>query len=847
MVQFSRRRIRARWLQGALMTIAGVISLGLLIPIWLDVTNRLDEMQISRRDNVIWTLAQLDVEFLELEKAALNLQISGDEALPELYRRFNVFYSRVGTLRQSPLYRNAIIEAGEIEALERTSAGLESVLPLMDGPSDQLLSHQEDLQSSLAELRPNTRRIVTNASFVLSSVRESARKEAADLVTRLGIASLVLFGSLFGLAFLFSRLYVIYKLRATENLLTTQRLATVIETSPDAIVVTDTEGRVQEFNSAASRLLGYPVLQALGMDFSSMLRDQHGQSVKLPIQSRAVFRQRMCGRSQDGITLPLEVSQGATSLAQRPVYVYFLRDITERLRAEEALKASLDKAVAGEQAKAHFLAVMSHEMRTPLNGILGIVELLRDSLNSERNRHYLSVLERSGKVLLEHVNEVLDLTEIEARGITLNMAPFHLDKMLDEITAAMRPSAEAKGNELTLTRVPAQLGYFEGDAMRLRQVLANLLSNAIKFTQNGRVELMVASQPGDTGTILEIQVIDTGFGIAEAQQHEVFDDFFRAHDGNSDLIEGTGLGLGIVRRIVMAMQGEIGVESIPGEGSLFWVHLPMVPVNARTLVLTEPLDPNETQATGLRVLLIEDNQTNRFVLKEMLEQGGQTVREAENGSVGVELARAEAFDVILMDINMPVMGGVAATRAIRSSGLNQKTRIVALTAHILDQDAQLYREVGMDAVVSKPISRRNLRAILSGPLEETVPERRTATLDRTILNQLSETMPAQRVLLVVEGAISEGDAFVDKLKRLSTQSREDLLVEVHNLSGTAAMIGAIRLRNMLARLETKLRAQGGGDLNIWADALRILWGETRADLVEYAGMTSAPIGHSGLV
>jgi PAS domain S-box-containing protein len=821
------------------MAMAGLVSLALMVPIWLQVTDRLEKMQVSRRDNVIWTITQLEVEFLELEKAAMRLQIDGPEALQNLHRRFNVLYSRMGTLQQSPLYRTAITTSGEGEALQRIADGIDALLVLMDGDQTQLLHAGATMQAALAKLRPDARRVVTNANYVLFTSTEANRRETARLVMQLGVTSAVLFGSLFGLALLFWRLFVTYRERARENLLTTQRLATVIETSPDAIVVTNAQGRIEEFNSAAAALLGYGQDEAVGADLAQMLMAQGGQPLQLPLRGGAVFRQRMCGRTQSGLTMPLEVSQGATSLEQRAVYVYFLRDISDRLKAEEDLKASLDKAVAGEQAKAHFLAVMSHEMRTPLNGILGVVDLMKHRLTEAKNRDYLSVLERSGKVLLEHVNEVLDLTEIEARGITLNTAPFDLDAMLDEITATMRPSAEAKGNRLTLTKLPPKLGHFDGDSMRLRQVVANLLGNAIKFTQNGDIELLVTVQQGPGGASLDIQVIDTGIGIPEELQPEVFNDFVRARTDESTQIEGTGLGLGIVRRIVSVMEGEIGMESEPGEGSLFWVRLPAMPLQEGALDLSRP-EVAAASTRPLNVLIVEDNPTNRFVLREMLEQDGHAVSEAENGQIGLQMARAQGFDAILMDVNMPVMGGVEATRNIRQDSLNRDTRIVALTAHVLDQDAQLYREVGMDAVVAKPISRRNIRNVLAGRATVQQSARRGATLDTTILDQLSGSMPAQRVQDMLQGAINEGDSFIQALTQPQPLPHDEALTAVHNLSGTAAMIGATRLRNSLAQLETKLRSQGTVELNIWAEALRVLWTETRAALVAYV-----PPGQAG--
>jgi PAS domain S-box-containing protein len=836
------RKWKALWVQGGLLSLAAALSLALLIPLWLEVTGKLEQMQVARRDSVVWTITQLEVEFMELEKAALRLEYTGAAALPDLTRRFNVFYSRIKTLMQSPLYRRAIREAQELDRLERVQSKLDALVPLIDGPPQALLAQRQDLRKRIEALHGDTRRIVTNGNFVLTANTEEARQVAAHLVQRLGLIALMLFGSLFGLAFMFSRLYLIHKRRARENLLTTQRLITVIETSPDAIVVTNTDGVILDFNTAAAQLLGYLPEQARGLDLSVMLQQETGAPAALPMASRSVFRKRMNGRMQSGQPLPLEVSQGATSMGERPIYVYFLRDISDRLAAEEALQSSLDKAVAGERAKAHFLAVMSHEMRTPLNGILGVVELLRSRIVDAKNRHYLSLLERSGKVLLDHVNEVLDLTEIEARGVSLKEAPFDMDRLLRDVVASMRPAAAARGNTLTLTAVPVKLGWFNGDIMRMQQVLVNLLSNAVKFTDNGQIELLISAEPTKAGTQLEIQVIDTGIGIAAESQEKVFDDFVRDRSDWEGQIEGSGLGLGIVRRIISVMQGEIGVESVQGEGSLFWVRLTLPPVEPKGL--SEPEQPIQAESAPafMEILIVEDNATNRFVLREMLEQDGHVVIEAENGQIGVDQARNRPFDVILMDINMPVMGGVEATRQIRTSSKNTKTRIVALTAHVLDQDARLYHEVGLDAVVAKPINRSSLRAILSGQGHVTEAPHDNQNLDRSVLNQLSEKLTDDRLHLFLEGTIAEGDAFIDRLPDMPHLARDEIIRQVHTLSGTAAMIGATRLRSTLTRLETKLREAHNIDFRVWLETLRVLWVDTRVELVEYADTIGVDAG-----
>lgn len=806
MATSGQAKIKGRWVQGGVLVVVSMAALALLVPLWLEVTGKLEEMRTARRDNVIWTVVQLEVEYLELERAAHQIEHLKQEGLPELHRRFNVFYSRVGTLRQSPIYRSAIIEAGEAGNLEIVYAGLERMLPLMDGPEADLVAQYPTLLAQLHALHVPTRRIVANGSFVLTSRTEEAREEAARLVGRLGVASLVLFSGLLGLALLFSRLYVVYKRRARDNLQTSQRLATVVATSPDAIIVTDDAGRIRDFNPAAQTLLAYDRDEALGSNLSKMIASVDGACVALPIKQQNFFRRRMVGRGRDGRSIPLEVSQGATSLESLRVYVYFLRDITDRLNSEEALRGSRDRALAGERAKAHFLAVMSHEMRTPLNGILGVVDLMKDRHRDARDRHYLSLLENSGQVLLGHVNEVLDITEIEARGIRLTNAPFHLDALLHEVVASLRPAAEAKGNELRLTVDPDPMGHFLGDVMRLRQIVANLVSNAIKFTSDGQIDLMVSASVNGADAFVEIQVADTGIGIDDDNKGRVFDDFVRLERGRASQVEGTGLGLGIVRRIVMAMGGQIGVDSVKGEGSLFWVTLNL-PFAADQQggdgVVDTPPAPRPYRP--LDVLLVEDNPTNRFVMREMLEHEGHTVTEAENGQIGADLARERFFDLILMDISMPVMGGVEATRLVRGGGASRSTRIVALTAHVLDQDAALYREAGIDRVLSKPISRRNIVRVLRG--EPALQDRDgvvDVVLDSQVLTHMRSALGAEKTAEVVSQVLEDGEALIARLESDENGDLEALACQVHSFAGAGAIVGAQALHVSLSRLEEVL-------------------------------------------
>ncbi|WP_319823439.1 ATP-binding protein [Thalassovita sp.] len=823
--------MKTRWLQGGLLAVVSLVALALLLPLWLEVTGKLEEMRTARRDNVIWTITQMEVEYLELEKAVILFQDDGAELIPLVKRRFDIFYSRIKILTESASYRSAIEQAEEVDRLYQIGAGVRALLPLMDGPPVDLLNRREDLLHEIAALRSSVRRVVVGSSFILNTRTEAAREDAVFLMQRLGVASVVLLGGLLGLALLFMRLFIVNKRRAKENLRTSQRLSTVVATSPDAIIVADELGNIRDFNPAAEQMLGYSRAEALTRRITGMIEDEQGNSVMVPFKQTTCYRRRMNGVALTGHRVPLEVSRGVTSLDRQPVHVFFLRDISERLEAEEALRTSRDKALAGERAKAHFLAVMSHEMRTPLNGILGVIELMRGTVRTPKDRHYLSLLEQSGQVLLGHVNEVLDITEIEARGIRLRVAPFDLDKLLHGVVAAQRPAAEAKRNNLTLTVSPEPIGVLMGDAMRLRQIVANLLSNAIKFTENGQVELSVSGAVGAHGMDVEIQVSDTGIGIEDALQARIFDDFVRAGDDLDTRIEGTGLGLGIVRRIVSAMNGTISVDSIRGEGSLFRVRL-MLPIAspAQPADLIDETREEQLDSRQMNILLVEDHPTNRFIIKEMLEQGDFAVTEAENGEIGARLAREQHFDVILMDINMPVLSGVEAARLIRSEGASRTSRILALTAHVLDQDAELYREAGIDEVISKPIGRGDLFRVLRGEGALPVVAALGQTLNPAALDQLAKGLTRDRLARVVQGVLDEGDAFVQAVEGETALSREQMIEVFHAFSGVCGMVGAERMRNSVSRLEDSLRNSQQVVLQDWQQPLAELWRETRAAL-----------------
>jgi signal transduction histidine kinase/CheY-like chemotaxis protein len=397
-----------------------------------------------------------------------------------------------------------------------------------------------------------------------------------------------------------------------------------------------------------------------------------------------------------------------------------LLDLERQVRDRTAeLGLALVDAQRASRVKSDFLAMVSHEIRTPMNVVLGMSELLLDSALDSQQRSMLTSIHDSSKALLGIINDLLDLSSIEAGKIGLEKVPFDLGKTLKSVMEGFVHRAELKGLKLDFELPAAGELSFIGDPGRLRQVLVNLVSNAIKYTVSGSVTVRIERLSREEGySRVRCSVRDTGPGIPRESQELLFTRYARLEHDHDEVVEGVGLGLALCRQLIELLDGSIGVESQPGQGSLFWFVVPLQDADGvadRTDAGQQGSAPGCAERASLRILVAEDNPANQVVARLMLEKMGHRVDLAGDGNSAVAAARSNAYDVIMMDVRMPGMDGLEATREIRRlEGVRGAVPIIALTANAMASDREKCLAAGMTGFATKPLS----RAVLERVLEE---------------------------------------------------------------------------------------------------------------------------------
>ncbi len=824
------------------------VFIAAIVVLAADVQRQMARLATASSDNVQWVLSQAETEVIGLEIATLGALEADPPALDSVRLNFDIFYSRVDTLSSADVYSELRTEPIVGDGLTRLQTFLDTWVPVIDGPDDALSDALPQLLADTREARFVTRRAALAGIELFSRLSDESRESVLTTLLRIALLTASLVVVLLMLVAALMRLARKREQTARENRATIERMQTILSTSQDAVIVTGRDGRVIEYNGAAERTFGYLRDEAIGAQMADLIIPDHFRKMHNAGMARYLEsgKSRVIGkgvvqleaRHKSGDVFPVDLSLASAQAPEGAIFVGFLRDISHRVRAENDLKEARDKAIAGEKSKAELLAVMSHEMRTPLNGMLGTLDLFDPDQLDQRHRRYLRIIRNSGKLLLGHVNDVLDISRLDAGKMSMNKERFDLITFLEEIIEGQMVRARENGNELLLAPCNPALHEVYSDPNRLRQIMLNLVGNAIKFTRNGRIVIEADCQNGLDE--VELRVTDTGVGIAEENLSRIFGDFVTIDASYGRSNTGTGLGLGIARRLATALGGELGAESEPGDGSVFWLRLPLSAPRDVPQPAPEPAAPPalpEIDLPPLEVLLVEDNAVNRLVAREMLERDGHMVVEAHNGREGVELARTHAFDIILMDISMPEMDGLTATCLIRSeAGENSHVPIIATTAHALPEELRRFREAGMTDVLIKPLSmasvRRTLTAALIGTLDDEDDSQAGpdsgALIDWARLNELLDDLPEHNVHAAFVTFDREMRDFLAAMPdRIATPDHRDTLgAEAHRMAGSAGVFGAVQLTDMLRALQHDARTASDSDLADTHRRLQECWVKT---------------------
>jgi len=507
----------------------------------------------------------------------------------------------------------------------------------------------------------------------------------------------------------------------------------IIRSMNDSLVVTRPDGVMERLNSATLALLGYEEKELIGNNLSIILSSTGIVGETIPesnefvdIISRGyVNNLETIYRAKNGRLIPVLLSASLMHDMDNTVQgiVCVALDITERKQAEEVLREAKEAAEAANKAKSQFLANMSHEIRTPMNGVIGMLDLMLDSNMNESQLRLARMAHSSAEKLLYVINDILDFSKIEAGKLELQPVVFRISDMVKEVNDLFWIKADKKNIGMTIFIDKSVPDTVEGDSVRLRQILINLKGNAIKFTEHGEVSLevrLVEETPEDI--LLRFEVRDTGSGITPAAQLKIFEAFSQADGSMARRHEGTGLGLAISKQLVEMMGGNIGMESTPDKGSLFWFTVRLKKSNSIARQRIEEKTPGkETESSSfgpqLRVLLAEDNPVNQEVGRLILEGLDCLVEVVDDGRLALEEVFSQQYDLVFMDCQMPDMDGYEATKMIRQrealhGGSTWRVPIIALTAHAMEGDREICLEAGMDDYITKPFNAVQISATL---------------------------------------------------------------------------------------------------------------------------------------
>ena len=780
------------------------------------IKTQIDLLAFASSDNLGWNLSQLDVDYrgmtIEMLEPITPGSPAGGEVTTEefenIQRGFDIFYNRVKVVGAT-LTRVGVPDVIQ-EDFEKIAIARDEMADLIDAMDTPTTAQIKELCDLANALGAQVRSLSTKGIQHLSQIQSGAREAQHSAFLRFHGTSFVILGFVLISCLLALFLWRDWEKRSAQVARAATNVTNAVNAANSAVIFTDRSGKITQCNEAAAHYFGSERENLVEIDFIHALLDQSSLSSFLLYRDRPKSETiQLLARRSDNQAFPVEMSGVWQKDAEdEDIYIIYLTDISERLEAETKLKASRDEAKEASEAKSRFLAIMSHEMRTPLHGVIASLNMIDTKHLIDADRKLFETACECSNRALEQVNSILDHTRlIQTEEKPL---PVTLSRVVKDIQHALIPLAAANNNTISVE--------FLGDGVdasyrtlpdAFSRVMYNLIGNAIKFTQDGTVKVEMIVTRGKTANTRQLNFIvrDDGIGIQEEDQGRIFESFEKARFNEDDSTKGTGLGLSIVKHSLAQMNAKIALQSTFGKGSSFrfTLELEMVPGTAPAEVATTKAPPAPvTQGATIHddtapVLIVDDNPINRTVLREMVSRLGYTPVCVTLGHEAVTTARDTYYSLILMDVNMLGMDGHEATREIRSGqGRSANTTILGVTA-LMSQDHNQKSESGMNAMLAKPLTASRLTAAI----KEHVDVEKHQSADHEDITDLMDPVTARELKLQ-----SLTDART-ALRILSdpTSTWTARFDAAHYAVGSTGIVGFIKLSQILSESEAAAKQQ----------------------------------------
>lgn len=815
-----------------LLSLLLVSSIALMVSAF-SFQNRLEDINLANSDNSGWIIAQLEVDqqdlMLRLAEVLPKSELRPDgltvttTELQQIKQDFDVLYSRI-TIFEAALKRLLRSDSmmAEFDKLKIIRNELTEQIDSIETPDVAAL---QEFQKSVVAAYPLVREIVVSALQETVSHTAAVRQQDRRLFLVFLVQSIVLVLLMVLSAFLAMRIWRDLKEKTSETFWIAGLLSQAINSSLHAILVMDRRARIIYSNPMAQTVFDTESTTIVGLNINDVisLKDPNEIPATISTSPFGVFANMINAgpkivesKNSEGFPIFVEmVLVRDQDISGREVVICFVNNITEQVTAEEDLKGALYTAEQALSAKSAFLATMSHDMRTPLHGIMASLELMKDNTLDAAKLNLLETAEACSHRALIQINNVLEMARLGQQAEV--QSDLHPDQIAHDIIRELKPLAGRANNTLELELHGAFSAYqLEGLPYTFSQVLYNLVDNAIKFTDNGSIKIRLFLSAADSGfATLFVEVTDTGIGITEDAQDIIFEEFKTADPDNLNPKSGSGLGLSIANRGVDRQGGKLLLSSVPGEGSRFHfeIQLKASPIETREQHVLSATFPEQVdwRTSAKTALIVDDSEINRSLMREMLHRMGHKTDLAENGEIAAAMANETSYDVILMDFSMPVMDGPTAAEKIRAMQTAPDHVVIIGVTALIDAYIEPQKRVLFDEILTKPVSQAQLAKAIAKTTAEQPALEPQETMTSTNFTEVIALVGNDTAIQLLKTSFSDVEQALMSMNN-STMAIKEKVASIHKSVGSTALLGLEELSESLS--EAELIALSGMDPNM---------------------------------